>query len=119
MAKKQFVEKDTIKDYWEIRAPQVWYSDKEKEGLPWFNELAYRRYNVYYNYLPQVAEFKYHYGEEVLEVGVGVGTDLVQFAKHGAIVSGIDLTQNAIEMAKRNFTLRGLKSQWKYIIKLE
>ena len=109
MAKKQFVEKDTIKDYWETRAPQVWYSDKEKEGLPWFNELAYRRYNVYYNYLPQVAEFKYHYGEEVLEVGVGVGTDLVQFAKHGAIVSGIDLTQNAIEMTKRNFTLRGLK----------
>jgi len=109
MTKRQFVEKNKIKDYWETRVPQVWYSDKKEGSLPWFNELEYKRYHTYYKYIPQIAEFEYHYGEEVLEIGIGVGTDLVQFAKHGAIVSGIDLTENAIEMTKKNFELKGLK----------
>lgn len=109
MTKRQFVGKNKIKDYWETKVPQVWYSDKKEGSLPWFNELEYKRYHIYYKYIPQIAEFEYHYGEKVLEIGVGVGTDLIQFAKHGAIVSGIDLTENAIEMTKKNFELKGVK----------
>lgn len=106
MSQTQFVEKETIKGYWETRAPQVWYSDKKKNSIGWFNELEYKRYNVYYGYLKDVAEFEYHSGEDVLEIGVGTGTDLVQFAKNGARVSGIDLTDNAIEITKRNLEQR-------------
>ena len=113
MIKKQKIEKAIVKDYWEVRAPQVWYSDKEIGRLSWLNELEYKRYNIYYEFIPKIAEFKYHYGEEVLEIGVGVGTDLMQYAKHGAIVSGIDLTQNAIDLTKRNFELKKLK--YKYL----
>ncbi|MDB4349644.1 class I SAM-dependent methyltransferase [Omnitrophica bacterium] len=109
MTRKQFIEKDKIKNYWETRAPQVWYSDKEEGTLEWFNELEYKRYHCYYEYIPKIAEFEHHYGEQVLEIGVGLGTDIIQFAKHGAVVSGIDLTENAVEMTKRHFKLKGLK----------
>lgn len=101
--------KNMIKEYWETRLPQTWYSDKEIGSREWFNELEYQRYHTYYAYIPWVAEFEYHAGESVLEVGVGVGTDLVQYAKGSATVSGIDLTESAVEMTRRNFEVRGLE----------
>jgi len=55
-----------------------------------------------------VAEFQYHAGEKVLEVGVGIGTDLVQYAKNGSVVSGLDLTDNAVAVTRRNLELRSL-----------
>jgi len=109
MTKKQDVSKVDIANYWETRPPQVWYSDKTPLTREWFNELAYKRYKLYYDFIPEAAEFAHHGGEKVLEVGVGIGTDLVQYAKHGARVSGIDLTQNAVETTRRNFELNCLE----------
>lgn len=109
MTKKQKIDKSKIKKYWETRLPQTWYSDKILGSREWFNEIEYKRYNIYYEFFPQVAEFEYHSGERVLEVGVGIGTDLVQYAKKGAKVSGIDLTKEAVETTKKNFKLRGLE----------
>lgn len=93
-----------IKDYWEKNPPQVWYSDKEPLSNEWFNEIEYKRYKLYYPYLPEVAEFENHPGETVLEVGVGVGTDLLQYAKNGSRVFGIDLTERAVELTKKNLS---------------
>ena len=31
--------------------PQQWYSKKQPFTLAWFNELAYKRFNVYYEHL--------------------------------------------------------------------
>lgn len=98
-----------VKDYWELRLPQTWYSNKKPLTKEWFNEIECKRYNVYYNYLYDVAEFKYHPGEKVLEIGVGVGTDLIQFAKNGSKVYGIDLTYNAIMITKKNFKYSNLR----------
>lgn len=108
LIKYQEVEKDKIKKYWETRLPQTWYSSKKVGSLGWFNALEYERYRTYYEYIPRVAEFDNHFGEDVLEIGVGVGTDIVQYAKGGAVVSGIDLTESAVEMTRENLRIRGL-----------
>src|ERR1700733_4704158 len=50
------------------------------------------RYSTY-PWLYDVAEFREHAGEKVLEIGCGTGADLLQFAKHGAIATGVDLTE--------------------------
>lgn len=105
-------EKSVIRDYWNSRPPQVWYSRKEPGTVAWFNELARKRYEVYYTYLPEVAEFTHHRGERVLEIGVGVGTDLVQFAKNGARVSGIDLTPNAVATTGQHLAAYGLEADY-------
>lgn len=98
-----------LKAYWQGRnIPQRWYSNKTPLSLQWFNEIAYKRYNVYYEYLSEDAEFTEHKGEKVLEIGVGLGTDLVEYAKGGAKVYGVDLGEEQINLAKINFKSRGL-----------
>ena len=46
----------------------------------------------------------------MLDVGCGAGTDLVRFAKGGAIVSGVDLSAAAIALARQNFAQQGLEA---------
>lgn len=57
------------------------------------------RYSTY-PWLYNAAEFRKHKGERVLEVGCGTGADLLQFAKHGAVATGVDLTTNHVELAR-------------------
>jgi SAM-dependent methyltransferase len=52
--------------------------------------------------------FEQYANRRVLEIGVGLGTDLVQFTKAGAVCHGIDITDRHLELAARNFALRGL-----------
>ncbi|HDI52508.1 MAG TPA: class I SAM-dependent methyltransferase, partial [Bacteroidetes bacterium] len=46
--------------------------------------------------------------KRILEVGCGVGIDLVRFAQNGAIVTGVDLAPQSITLAKKNFEHHGL-----------
>jgi ubiquinone/menaquinone biosynthesis C-methylase UbiE len=59
-----------------------------------------QRYECY-PWLYEVAEFRKHSGERVLEIGCGTGCDLLQFAKHGAEAFGIDVTQKHLELARQ------------------
>jgi SAM-dependent methyltransferase len=58
------------------------------------------RYSTY-PWLYEVAESRKHQGDKVLEIGCGTGSDLLQFAKHGALATGIDLTGKHVELARR------------------
>ncbi len=110
--KKSLVSKEKIKNYWETRAPQTWYSKKEEGSKEWFDELEQRRYGLFYEYIPKVAEFDKYRGKKVLEIGVGVGTDCLQYGKNGAEVYGIDLTENAVKVTSENFKAHGLKGEF-------
>jgi ubiquinone/menaquinone biosynthesis C-methylase UbiE len=58
-----------------------------------------QRYSIY-PWLYDVAEFKKHSGERILEIGCGTGCDLLQFAKHGAIATGVDITEEHLRLAR-------------------
>lgn len=47
-------------------------------------------------------------GKRVCEVGCGNGYLLSRYAEHGAIVTGVDLTERAVELSRRRFELYGL-----------
>ena len=98
-----------IKEYWETRLPQIWYSDKKPSSNEWFNEIEYKRYKVYYPYLKDVAEFDAHRGERVLELGFGIGTDTLQYLKGGADVYGTELARNAYRYTRHNLKRSGFK----------
>jgi SAM-dependent methyltransferase len=49
-------------------------------------------------------------GQRLLEIGVGLGTDHLQFARGGARMTGIDLTPRCIELTRRRFDQEGLAS---------
>jgi ubiquinone/menaquinone biosynthesis C-methylase UbiE len=97
---------DELKAYWKGRnIPQRWYSNKTPLTLQWFNAISHKRYSEYYHYLKEDAEFTAHSGEKVLEIGVGLGTDLVEFAKNGASVYGVDIGEEQINLTKMNLEL--------------
>jgi O-antigen/teichoic acid export membrane protein/SAM-dependent methyltransferase len=73
----------------------------------WFDEHARFRYVDYGPWMREVAGFDRHRGETMLEVGCGMGTDLLEFARGGALVSGVDLTQRHLDLAARRFALFG------------
>jgi len=47
-------------------------------------------------------------GKEVLEVGCGMGTHAAMLARAGARLTGIDLTEKAVETTRRRFEIFGL-----------
>jgi len=76
-------------------------SEKAKEhwnDTPLHYSEEYRY--AYYPWLYGAAEFSKHAGDRVLEVGCGTGSDLLQFGKHGAIATGVDVTPKHLELAR-------------------
>lgn len=57
------------------------------------------RYRIY-PWLYEAAEFRHHGSERVLEIGCGTGCDLLQFAKHGALATGVDITPRHLELSR-------------------
>src|SRR5271170_2636914 len=68
------------------------------------------RYSTY-PWLYDVAEFRKHAGDKVLEIGCGTGADLLQFAEHGAIATGVDLTARHVELARKRLGNRAIVLQ--------
>jgi ubiquinone/menaquinone biosynthesis C-methylase UbiE len=78
----------------------------------WFLEAERHRYGQYAPWMRSVMEFDRHRGEEVLEIGGGMGTDLAQFAQSGARVTDVDLSAGHLTLAKENFFVRGLEGRF-------
>ena len=80
----------------------------EPHTLEWYLEVEQYRYGDYAPWMFEVMEFGRHGGDAVLEIGGGLGTDLSQFARHGAQVTDVDLSGGHLAHAQENFALRGL-----------
>jgi ubiquinone/menaquinone biosynthesis C-methylase UbiE len=86
-------------------------STKYPEGtIEFFDEIRRDRYENYAPWMLKTFKFEQYKGKKVLEVGVGIGTDHLQFAKAGAILTGIDITPKSIELTKKNLELHGYRS---------
>ena len=59
-------------------------------------------------HIAELAGFPATKGKRVLEIGCGLGTDSVQFAKAGASYVGLDLSLRSVLLAKKNFEWRNL-----------
>jgi ubiquinone/menaquinone biosynthesis C-methylase UbiE len=79
-------------------------------SLAFFNRMAKRRYGRDDPWIPAVLDFASMAGKQVLEIGHGMGCDLVHAAKAGATVHGVDITPNHHEIAKKHFAVNGLQA---------
>jgi len=80
--------------------------------LEYFREIERHRYGVYAPWMPEIMEFSAHAGEDVLEIGGGLGIDLAQFASRGARVTDVDLSAGHLALAEEHFRLRGLAGRF-------
>ncbi|HKP10663.1 MAG TPA: methyltransferase domain-containing protein, partial [Blastocatellia bacterium] len=62
----------------------------------YFDAIEAYRYEVYAPWMRAALGFDHFRGKRLLEVGCGTGTDLLQFARGGAQVTGLDLTPRSI-----------------------
>jgi ubiquinone/menaquinone biosynthesis C-methylase UbiE len=82
----------------------------EAGSLAFFDRMVQRRYGRDDPWVPEVLNFKNMAGKQVLEIGHGMGCDLVHAAKAGAIAHGVDLTPNHHEIAKKHLAANGLQA---------
>jgi SAM-dependent methyltransferase len=91
-----------IRDYWNTHLHDQEITTHPAGTPEYFSELdAYRFEKL--DYLPRLVNFSGYAGKELLEVGCGAGIDLIRFARGGAEVTGIDLAETSIELARKNF----------------
>jgi len=102
---------DEVKDYWNRQPCNVKHSNAQIGTLEYFNEVETRKYFVE-PHIPAFAEFAKWNGKRVLEIGCGIGTDAVNFARHGAIYTGLELSGESLAIAKERFEIFDLKGEF-------
>jgi ubiquinone/menaquinone biosynthesis C-methylase UbiE len=101
--------KGAVRSFWE-RTPCGSWDATAPEGSPeYFEQIERRRYELE-PFIHELAGFRSTGDQDVLEIGVGLGTDHVQFARAGARLTGIDLTEKGVELVRRRLMLEGLSS---------
>ena len=100
-----------------VRAREQWSQDpcgaefdREHElgTREFFDAIERHRYSEYAPWMPETMGFDKFAGAELLEIGCGMGSDLLQFARGGAQCTGIDITPRSIEITRHRFSLYGL-----------
>jgi SAM-dependent methyltransferase len=109
MTDKQGVEapiETQIVDYWSVQPPFK-AEQGEPGSLEWSRSIAEHRYRVI-PFLRDWADFGAFRGKRVLEIGFGAGTDFCEFARAGAVVNGIDITETAVDLTRKRLRAEGL-----------
>jgi ubiquinone/menaquinone biosynthesis C-methylase UbiE len=99
--------KKAVRDYWDAAPCGSSLTNAEQGSKAFFDEIEATRDRLE-PFIPKFAEFESWRGTRVLEIGVGLGTDFVRFARAGARLSGIDLTEASIDLVRRRLALEGL-----------
>ena len=104
--------KKNVKEFWNQSScgEELYLSNKNKDG---YFEHSKKRYDLEGYLIYPFAEFEKSKGLKVLEIGVGLGADHQNFAESGAFLSGIDLTDRAINHTFNRLKAFSLKSNLK------
>ena len=104
--------KERVRAFWQAHPCGTKFSDAEVGTREFFDRVEAHRYAKEWH-IPDAADFAATKRLRVLEIGCGLGTDGVQFARAGADYTGVDLTEAAIDLARKNFEQCGLQGEFK------
>jgi len=96
-----------VRNYWDRRPCNIRHSPREVGSREYFDEVEARKYFVE-PHIPGFAQFERWAGKRVLEIGCGIGTDAVNFARVGADYWAIELSEASLDLARRRFAVFGL-----------
>jgi SAM-dependent methyltransferase len=95
---------DEVREFWNANPCQATLSSAN-DRRRYFEEISSKRYGEREWHIPIVARFQDFKEKNVLEIGCGIATDGLEFARNGANYVGVDLTPQALEAAKERFML--------------
>lgn len=105
---------EAVQQYWDARPCNIRHSGAAVGTRLYFDEVEARKYLVE-PHIPAFADFGRWAGKRVLEVGCGIGTDTVNFARVGAQVTAVDLSGESIRIARQRTELYGVAKQVQFV----
>jgi len=98
---------DDVRQYWNARPCNIRHSPEPVGTRKYFDEVEARKYFVE-PHIRAFAQFERWNGKRVLEIGCGIGTDTISFARAGARVTAVDLSEESLAVARRRAAVYGL-----------
>ena len=102
---------DDVRTYWDDRPCNVKHSKKEVGTKEYFDEVERKRYTAE-PHIPSFAGFSNTKGKKVLEVGCGMATEGINYARAGATYTGTDLSIESLDLAKKRFKVYNNKGNF-------
>jgi ubiquinone/menaquinone biosynthesis C-methylase UbiE len=100
--------KQAVQEHWQ-REPCGTRGVEAEQRKAFFDQIEEERY-AWEPYLPEFARFERGRGKKVLEVGVGAGTDFINWVRSGADATGVDLTERGVALTRERIALEGLSA---------
>lgn len=100
--------KKAVQSHWETE-PCGTHEIAATERRTYFAEIERFRYELE-PYIRDYARFESGRDQRLLEVGIGVGTDFVNWVRNGARAVGIDLSHNGVVHTRERLQLEGLRA---------
>src|SRR5205807_8723463 len=98
---------EEVSAFWSTEACGTHFVRDFADDREFYDKFREYRYRTEWH-LPLLVPFAEAKGKKVLEIGTGNGADGVMFALNGAIYTGVDLTEAALEANRKHFDLLGL-----------
>lgn len=96
-----------VREYWNRHIHDLEITSHPVGSPGFFADLDQYHFEKLHHLL-RLVDFDGYRGRKVLDVGCGAGTDLVRFARGGAVVSGVDLSAAAVALARQHFEQQNL-----------
>ncbi|MDQ2922615.1 MAG: class I SAM-dependent methyltransferase [Acidobacteriota bacterium] len=103
--------KERVRAFWQANPCGVKFAEAAPGTRHFYELVEAHRYTSEWH-IPIAAGFENSRGLKVLEIGCGLGTDGAQFAEAGADYTGVDLTDAAVELARKRFELFDLPGKF-------
>ena len=103
--------KERVRAFWQANPCGVKFADAPPGSRRFYELVEAHRYTKEWH-IPTAADFRSARGLKVLEIGCGLGTDGAQFAEASADYTGVDLTEAAVDLARKRFELFNLPGKF-------